>query len=137
MPLFCADDSKGWTVARRVSRGVGHAKVVSGAWLEVQDDVGNLIGFRVKVKHRDDGDVPTRGSSASISVVEMEIYAGRHFRKGKSRTAHLDEEQRQERVSSRGARFLEDTVERVTAKVEMYPAVTEIRVVSVDAVVGS
>lgn len=125
-PLFRAQTTLGWSVARNISDADGRRGVASGSMREVFDEITHLcIGYQMLAvsEQRGDQDLPSVTSTASISRFEMEVNAGLL---GRSRTAGLTEAQRLERAAQRDERsgeYLtpEDVVERVQAKVLIFP----------------
>lgn len=107
-------------VARRISRDDGERGVSRGAMAREYDSCGQHVGYRMV--ERTDHDLPSGSQSGAITASEMELYAGRRFRGGRSRTKRMSEERRLTRVDAVTGKKLppEDDVERVEAKVAAY-----------------
>jgi hypothetical protein len=97
--------------------------VAKGMCREVYDAQGNHIGFQFMPGHRDDEVRLSMQSSSGLVPKDIVLNAGRAFKNGKSKTAHLTEEQRVHRVHAKTGKILppEDAVEKVEAKVRVWP----------------
>lgn len=112
----------GMQIVRRVELATAERLEMQGAWRrEYCPHSGMLLGFRiVGLEHRRvDSDLRSMPSSQSITRPEMELNVMR------SHTCGLGEERRMERLAN-GA-LPEDQVERVQAKVRVYPHLTAAR----------
>ncbi len=136
-----------WHYLGRISFQSAERKVDAGKWQRVYNQQNLHIGYEIcdsnpeavlaslhrevksKVKlgpvRRDKATAQASAEkkvSICISSKEMQIYAGQVFKHGKSRTYGMTDEQRASRISERGNRLSEeDAVERVVAKVELWP----------------
>lgn len=118
LPVYSADTSLGWSVARWASIAKGDEMALAGKWRAERDGFGALIGYRIIASHQRDEEIPSKPSSAGIVRREMEINAGL---RGVSRTAGMSEDKRLGRKNLRsGKAEPEDAVERVQAKVRVY-----------------
>lgn len=120
--LFSSDDSTCLSVIRRTSLKEARANTAAGIWRDRYDDDGHHIGFQI-IAARELGYLdPSEQTTASITAHELVIYAGRVFPGGKSRTAHLTEDQRYGRPKRDNGRMppAEDVVERTEAKVAAF-----------------
>jgi hypothetical protein len=118
MMLFPSDVAAGWRVIRMVSRLEGELKVNEGVWRHRFDpNTTQLIGYQILGSEalRGDLDLASLPSTPAIAVWEMELNAER------SRTAGLPDIRRQERVAAHLPP--EDEVERVQAKVFVFPRI--------------
>lgn len=109
---------------RRISREEYVRLRDRGRAMPLHDKQGNLVGCQLTNNHPGDGAIPSQPSSPVLTVREIELYAGRNFPGGRSRTAGLTETQRLERsrrTHPRTGKYLlpEDAVERVTEKVRL------------------
>jgi len=114
--------------AGSVVRSISHAEFARlrerGRALPIHDSQGRLVGCELTNNHPGDGPIPSQPGGPVITAREMEMYAGRAFRGGKSQTERLTETQRLERASRTsvrtGKRMLpEDAIERVAEKVRL------------------
>src|SRR6185312_17459774 len=110
--LFHTDTALGWRRLHVVHPRQGEKKVARGLWRRVQDEAGNHIGYQPLAvpATRGDLDIPSRPSSAAISLREMKINA-----EGYSVTARMPDHRRDERIVA--GRDPEDLAERVQRKV--------------------
>lgn len=95
-----------------------------GRALPIHDGCGELVGCQLTNNHPGDGPVPSQPGGPVITAREIELYAGRAFKDGRSRTEGLTETQRLERASRTSVRtgkrmVPEDAVERVAEKVRL------------------
>jgi hypothetical protein len=97
----------------------GENNVARGIWRRVNSQLGEHIGYQIVCSSNyDHSSNPT---PTCINAAEMMLYAGRAFKGGASRTAGLSEKARAARRGKLGRILpMEDAVERVTAKVEIY-----------------
>ncbi len=116
---FVLTDSLGRKVIRRVTAVQAQPYLDSGAWRAERDEsTGVLIRYCLVSVDRAKGDVAlrTRPTCAAISRREMELNLGR------SRTAGMSGDAREKLAAS--GRAPEDDVERVQAKVRVWPHVS-------------
>src|SRR5581483_2689764 len=113
--VFSANMTLGWRVTRRIDFASGERQVERGELQRVFDEFHVHIGYQPVRELQTDRDLPSRQSSSSISVGEMEVNAGLD---GFSRTEGLNEHRRVERMS-RGL-APEDYIERVMEKVRLW-----------------
>ncbi|HLH36017.1 MAG TPA: hypothetical protein VKX41_15195 [Alloacidobacterium sp.] len=116
--VFSDNTSLGWRIIRRTSFSAGESRVEKGIWRRVYDDMSNHIGYQPFGAGPTDKEIPSRSSNPSISLREMEAFAGTAFARGKSRTAHLSESRRMERIARKFAP--EDFIERTAEKVRLW-----------------
>lgn len=112
------------TRIRRISRAEFETLRQRGRAIPIHNGQGELLGCQLTNNHPGDGLIPSQAGGPVISAREMEIFAGRSFRGGRSRTAGMTETQRLERskrTSTRTGKHLvpEDAVERVEEKVRL------------------
>lgn len=114
--------------AGSVVRRISHAEFAQlrerGKALPIYDSRNQLIGCELTNNHPGDGPIPGQSSRPVLTVREMELYAGRAFKGGKSSTENLTEPQRLERASRTSVRtgkrmVPEDAIERVAEKVRL------------------
>lgn len=117
MPVYAEECVLGWRLIRRISFERGERMVDAGVAERCFDDSGRHVAFRVINRGRERSASPN--SPTAITMRECEIYAGRCFPRGQSRTARMSEVQRLTRINPRDGRRLppEDAIECVTAKV--------------------
>ena len=117
--LYPSETILGWRVIRKVSFAEGDLKVTLGAWREVYDEFYNHVGYQIG-GGANSVVMPSRPSPSGIVRREMEINA-----LGVSRTARLNEDRRMSRVHHETGKALppEDAVERIQAKVRVWPNV--------------
>ncbi|HVJ09288.1 MAG TPA: hypothetical protein VM554_12980 [Acidisarcina sp.] len=132
--LYSAITTLGWRRARIISLVEGERGVEQGRLCHVVDERGELVGYQpiqAPPKQFDD-DQPSQPSSTSISAGESRKNAGEA---GASRTAHLREDRRKLRAMRRDLMGhplpMEDSIERVRAKVELWPVIGDRRAVRV------
>jgi hypothetical protein len=113
--LYAADTSKGWRVNKRISFVDGERGVDRGAFVRVYDDFDKHVGYQLTAGRIVDYDVKPQGAHGALSLSEMHANAGVD---GRSRTIHLSEDDRLERV--RFGLHPEDSVERAIKKVKVY-----------------
>jgi hypothetical protein len=121
-PVYSADTTLGWRVARRISYQRGETMVSAGRMHRVEDQFGRHIGYQMGGrKQPSDNDLPSLASSASITAHECEANAGVL---GKSVTATMSEHKRVHRLHPRSGKLLpaEDFIERAQGKVAAYIA---------------
>lgn len=120
--LFSSDTALGWRVIRRVSFASSERNVDKGIWRRVNSHLGAHIGYQLVCSANCGFDIPSHSSPTYISASEVMLYAGQAFKDGLSRTAGLTEK---ERAARRGKWDkilpMEDAVERVSGKVELWP----------------
>jgi hypothetical protein len=116
----------GWRVTRTIDIGEGEAKVRCGHFRHVHDETGKVVGYQPVVEVQMSSSTPSDPSRAALGRGEMRAAAGLM---GASRTAHLDEKDKLDRVDERTGKPLppEDFVERVQALMEAYPASANFR----------
>jgi hypothetical protein len=120
-PLFSSNISLGWREIYLVSYTKGENNVARGIWRRVNSQLSEHIGYQIMCTDNCGLDFSSNSSPTYISAAEMMLYAGRAFKHGGSRTAGLDEEQRAARRGEWGKILpMEDAVERVTGKVEIW-----------------
>lgn len=109
-------------------RRISHAEFARlrerGRALPIHDSQGRLVGCELTNNHPGDGPIPSQPGGPVITAREMEMYAGRAFKGGKSQTEQLTETQRLERASRTSTRTgkrlpPEDAIERVAEKVRL------------------
>lgn len=117
--LFSTNTTLGWTATQRTSYPAGETKVERGEWRRVLDDHGELVGYQ-PVVHEVRPVASNDHSRCALQVPEMRANAGLM---GRSRTAHLPEDQRKVRLHPKSGRLLpeEDFVERVGHLMLIYP----------------
>lgn len=116
--VFAINTTLGWSVTKRTGYAPGEAKVERGEWRRVVDDHGELVGYQPVV--HEVKPVPSNDCSrCALQVPEMRANAGLM---GRSRTAHLSDEQRATRLHPKSGRLLpeEDFVERVGKLMKAY-----------------
>lgn len=109
----------GWRVTRTIDIGEGEAKVRGGHFRHVHDEAGKIIGYQPVVEVVMPSSTPSDPSRAALGCAEMRAAAGLM---GSSRTAHLREIDKLERVDERTGKKLppEDFVERVQQLMDAY-----------------
>lgn len=110
-----------WFRVRNVSLADGERMCRLGQWSRVYCANGAHVGYEMCPRSNWNAHV-TNNSPRGLSASEMALYAGRAFRRGKSRTSALTEEQRLTRRNEQTGLPLppEDAVERVEAKVKYF-----------------
>ena len=110
---------------RKVPFAEGDQKVAEGLWREVYDELGNHVGYQMGFAATVSVVMPSRPSSTGIPRSEMELNAGSIFAGGRSRTCGMPESKRLTRIHRETGKALppEDRVERVQAKVRVWPDV--------------
>lgn len=119
LPLYYPGVALGWRVKNRVSLTAGMRMVDAGCARVHRDDFERIYAFEL-LEHVTAS--RSQSSSATLTTHEVELFAGRFFRNGKSSTVNLSEDQKIERAGRiyrrTGRRVpLEDAIELVTAKV--------------------
>ena len=125
-PLYHSETVHGFREIRRVSAANGHDMTARGLWREVYDSLNNLVGYQVMPSMKDDLQVLSMRSSTAMVARDIVLNAGQAFKGGKSRTAGMTEDQRLTRRHNQTGKVLppEDAVERVEAKIRVYPEIT-------------
>lgn len=124
--LYSADTSLGWRVIKKVSSAVGEQQVVQGKWREVYDAYDCHIGYQILAVLWQNKEQSSRPTSCVIVQREMLLIAGRAFKKGRSKTAGMTEEQRitrrdlRSKVGTGRALPPEDAVEKAQEKLKQY-----------------
>lgn len=121
--LYPPTTTLGWRVVRKVTAAEANDALERGLWREVCNERGEFAGYQIKANFKSDEDLPSGSSLCSIAVKEMELNAGTAFRRGKSRTAGLQEDERVALRNQQTNHALppEDAVERATEKVRLWP----------------
>lgn len=116
--LFPSVVATGWRVVRRVSLERGLREEERGNWRRVLDQTGgNLIGFQMIEPEASRGDVEILSIRSMSAITFSDIMTNAGLR-GASRTARMNDEQRAM------SRVPEDRVERIVAKVNVYPRIS-------------
>lgn len=120
-PVFAA--GSGYAIVRRLAAAEAEMQERLQLLVRAYDpSSGALLGFRVASGLSEgDCDLPSLRTTAGISRREMEMNAMAIFIDGRSRTRGLRELERLERA--RNGYAPEDEIERVQAKVRVYPLV--------------
>lgn len=125
--VYAAETILGWRVVQKASGSRGDEMVARGLWREVCNEQYEHIGYQVLVPGMSkDVIMPSQPSSTGIARHEMEVNAGACMSGGGSKTAGLQEDKRISRKHLRSGKVLppEDVVERIQAKVRVWPDVT-------------
>lgn len=116
-----SNDERGWRVTRTIKRDVAERQVADGLMSRVHDTAGNVVGYQL-AEGPNTSDRPARSGASSLSIAARESKANAGL-DGSSRTKHLSEEQRINRVHPKSGKLLEpeDAVERAEVKVKIWP----------------
>jgi len=115
---FCVYPSEGRKIVRRTSRADAEIREALGLWRREYDTMtGELLGFRIVGAETNKVDSDLRSIQTSASISEGEMQMNVHC----SHTYGLRERDRLELIKA--GEFPEDEVERVRAKVRVYPHV--------------
>lgn len=114
-------------VIGRTGYDTGMRKCDQGFFDPIYDDEngGELAGFVLRASKQAERAADSDNSPCAIPASEMQIYAGRHFKEGKSQTARMknDELARLTRIHPKFGWPLppEDRIERIVGKVKDWP----------------
>jgi hypothetical protein len=124
--LYSGETVLGWRVLRTVSGAQGEEMVACGRWIHVFDADNNFAGYQILAPGQTDAVIPSKPTASGIARCEMEVNAGTGFIRGRSRTARLNEHQRNSRKHHETGKALppEDFIERIQQKVHVWPSVT-------------
>ncbi len=135
--LFHATEVLGLRIAKRISYASGESGIANGTlqYCYIDDD---CVGYQMCDASTAPKDYVELPASGAITAAEMMLYAGRHFKDGRSHTEKLTEDQRLNRLWPEGTLTeeqllagkcyrrrngrppTEDAIERVTEKVNAF-----------------
>lgn len=115
----------GFLIVGRISLDAGMRKVDDGLFAAVYDEErgGRIAGFHLLAARTYDREAASEATPCAISAHEMQLFAFRRFKDGRSRTAGMSELEKVTRIHPKFGTALpaEDAVELVVEKMRVYP----------------